>query len=616
MREGSRRCDAFMAVLVHPLSHTPFQFLLLILCSNPFSFLLVFRSLFVRFSPLSFSLSSDLPRGKGFPSLKLSSPHERTRPLLSPRSRSANTDAASAHEEDSPSSSDSASLQLLREKRTQKSYDSAGSSARKDNNSSDSRNSNANMDSVIDSNAARSSSASSRRRNNNTSSSEGAVTIHVRNAEEGDESNQLIRNNNNAGDAAETNETKEDHAADHKSLVASSSSDEEAAKKKALDERVDAAAVAARDPYSPSMPFGSGLEKTKSTATTSSQEGLAQMQHSNPSSVAELFGFNSPEDADYSETNPTGNVGKFPRKVLLQIAKRFQPIVWLSPTEQYRPCRMEWYLDHANLYYDPVGASKFGDYILVKERPADTDLNADRLFELLVAAKERTKDPRLDLLERGNMQVRRFHMAIRDEASQEGEPWEQLNQVPFLTRIRRYKDRWEIVYIFIYAFNGPFTVCCKPQNAHSCDVEHVTVRTDPLAQRAEWVYYGAHGSADGVWKLPGEVEMRKGDMEWNTRPVVYAADFSQSVQEEEEEEKMAQWCLFLLLLLVAHNIISSFFFSFFSFSPQWHLSFPRPLVSHLRFRQRPRHRFHLGGRGALGVEPHGRPSDAFGLGAR
>lgn len=74
----------------------------------------------------------------------------------------------------------------------------------------------------------------------------------------------------------------------------------------------------------------------------------------------------------------------------------------------------------------------------------------------------------------------------------------EINSVPFYSRVRKYSDHWEILYITMYAYNGPYNVCgfkCEP---HSADVEHITVRTNADATKLEWCYFGAHGR--GWWR--------------------------------------------------------------------------------------------------------------------
>jgi len=223
----------------------------------------------------------------------------------------------------------------------------------------------------------------------------------------------------------------------------------------------------------------------------------------------------------------TGGTENIPMDELNRIARRFQPRVWLAKNEHYRPASIPHYLQQCNLFYDPVGKRSLSDYMLVKENPTLDDLSNAALFDLLMQVKERTHDSRLDGITKDNMDPGRFHCALQTVDGRKGVPWSDIDNVPFYCRMRRYSDHWEIVYALSFCFNGPYNICgCKEVGAHSADLEHITVRTNQDATKLEWCFFGAHGTADGVWCRFSEMDSVQADMPDPTRPVVYAADHS------------------------------------------------------------------------------------------
>jgi hypothetical protein len=127
---------------------------------------------------------------------------------------------------------------------------------------------------------------------------------------------------------------------------------------------------------------------------------------------------------------------------LATIAKRFAPLVWIDPDEKFRPCTFEDYLTRVNLYYDPTGRKVVEEYLLIKEQPTEEDLHDAALFNLLQAHRAKTNDKRLEHLTLDNMVRRAWKMAVRDDEGQAGVSWDNLNTVPFVSRVRRYADHW------------------------------------------------------------------------------------------------------------------------------------------------------------------------------
>jgi len=168
----------------------------------------------------------------------------------------------------------------------------------------------------------------------------------------------------------------------------------------------------------------------------------------------------------------------------------------------------------------------------------EEDLSDEALYGMLDAYRTKTSDPRLEGLTRENMVRRSFHMRVNDvNASYGVGDWGRVNDVPFYSRVRRYEDRIEILYVLSFAFNGAFQVCCSPVGAHSADIEHVTLRVSLDGQRVDWVYFGAHGMADGVWRRADQLALLPSDRPWGTRPQVYSSRHSHGLYPE-----AGTWC--------------------------------------------------------------------------
>ncbi len=82
--------------------------------------------------------------------------------------------------------------------------------------------------------------------------------------------------------------------------------------------------------------------------------------------------------------------------------------------------------------------------------------------------------------------------------------------------------------IFFYGYNAPYEISVAGitlfsgdkhdfQNAHEADVEHITIEVDTKKSAIRRIFYGAHGSREGMWVDAHDIEMEQG------HPIVYAA---------------------------------------------------------------------------------------------
>ena len=86
-----------------------------------------------------------------------------------------------------------------------------------------------------------------------------------------------------------------------------------------------------------------------------------------------------------------------------------------------------------------------------------------------------------------------------------------------------------IQYLFAFGFNEPYNIgpftgdTADFQDAHEFDLEHFTVELDARTKKLDRLYYSSHGTKEGFWMRPQEVE-------WDgTHPVVYVARGSHAV---------------------------------------------------------------------------------------
>lgn len=194
----------------------------------------------------------------------------------------------------------------------------------------------------------------------------------------------------------------------------------------------------------------------------------------------------------------------------------FAPIVYLHPKEEYLPCTIEYYCAHSSLWD--------GKEVSIPEGK----VSPNRL-------------PTGDGYEG-------WHLDI-DQDFRHGVDGSAINDVPFYVNIVEKDDVYQIFYIFLYAYNGPFWLCGIPESikkcaccsvgAHQADIEHITVEVEKEAYQAirdpscsiepfvRRVYFAAHGTHDGQW-------IKKEDLKWDHGKILcYSARHSHASYQHE-----------------------------------------------------------------------------------
>jgi len=87
------------------------------------------------------------------------------------------------------------------------------------------------------------------------------------------------------------------------------------------------------------------------------------------------------------------------------------------------------------------------------------------------------------------------------------------------------KDKTYIQQIYFYGFNAPYDIgpfkgdIADFQDAHECDVEHMTFELDSKTKDLKRIYYGSHGLKEGFW-----LDAHHPDIQYEgTHPVAFVA---------------------------------------------------------------------------------------------
>jgi hypothetical protein len=167
----------------------------------------------------------------------------------------------------------------------------------------------------------------------------------------------------------------------------------------------------------------------------------------------------------------------------IDLIKKYAPVVFLHTDEKYYPCKVEDYLFNSSLWADDVKI-----------------VNEGYVTEDILPKQRNNIKYRLDI----------------DENFWGGD--RKTSDVPFYAYFKEKEDRYQILYVFFYAYNGNAWLCYIPEifdccyyGQHQADVEHITVEIKKedlsLKNRVIRVYFGAHGSKSGQW-ISGD------DLEW------------------------------------------------------------------------------------------------------
>lgn len=203
---------------------------------------------------------------------------------------------------------------------------------------------------------------------------------------------------------------------------------------------------------------------------------------------------------------------------LHELVYQYRPVLYLHGDEDHYPCDVEYYLDHAELYY--------GD-VRLQHKVKPEELGSHRFLE---SEKQRIAELRAQQFDNDSINQQtshtarnkpvQFNLRLRPDGrgGLDSRSGRQLNSVPLYAYVRRHGSGYDLVYITHYSYNGAYRIAgCIDAGMHDADFEHMTIRLNAsMAVIAVW--YGSHGWRDGCWRFPGQFEVEAG-----CRPVAYVA---------------------------------------------------------------------------------------------
>ena len=169
----------------------------------------------------------------------------------------------------------------------------------------------------------------------------------------------------------------------------------------------------------------------------------------------------------------------------MELAQRYNPIVYLSKDESHFPTSPDYYLQHAMLHltFEDGKSTTVGN--LTQEVVYDEYKKAVGLGTLKEAKLEVYKEPDRVIMGDPTLQSADVHVIQQNFSNK--------------------PDYTYLTYVYFYTYNGTYSVCnVYYTGEHFADIEHITVEIDNKTKKAVRFYYGAHGSTDGSWYTPDE----------------------------------------------------------------------------------------------------------------
>lgn len=195
---------------------------------------------------------------------------------------------------------------------------------------------------------------------------------------------------------------------------------------------------------------------------------------------------------------------------LYKLAEKYAPIFYLQHSEKFSPIRAEEYFNG-----DHTALMKRDGTVLIP----NGQITMEKIYEDY--KKHAQEDP-------DNWQQ---YFAIEDCVKFGSNP--ALNKdkngnlaTPAYVVASEIGDKIYLQYMTFYGFNAPYDIgpfkgdVMDFQNAHESDLEHITLEFDKTTQKLTRIYYGSHGSTEGMW-----LNANNPDIEYvsETHPVAYVA---------------------------------------------------------------------------------------------
>jgi hypothetical protein len=225
-----------------------------------------------------------------------------------------------------------------------------------------------------------------------------------------------------------------------------------------------------------------------------------------------------------------------------ELASKYAPVYYLHPQEGYYPTTVEDYFLNRKVRLVYNKNHKSSDYII-----GGRDISFEG--QTIYAGAEYCQDPKVECISMGKIyslkiggadlkkitKIKKdYFFILGDKNLYYGS--KKLSEIPVYTVLKKTEEKkdilYEIQYLSFFAFNGAYKIGKIPfvnnlflvgANAHESDLEHITIKVKlnkgTQQTTLEKVYYGSHGTKEGVWIAPKDVPFYPG----TARPISYVA---------------------------------------------------------------------------------------------
>ena len=199
---------------------------------------------------------------------------------------------------------------------------------------------------------------------------------------------------------------------------------------------------------------------------------------------------------------------------LVEVTRRFAPLVRFHPDEAYLPSSAEWYLKRVRLTHEssPMHAKHpvVRTPVLLKGEVDSVSLTNQRVGND----------------ESGGVSKGTFYLDIPDDSDYVRTCLGNLTSATCYVHVQPTSSgRWHLVYLFFYPFNG--SIAADKNITHEGDWEHIKVEVDKNGGDIARVFYAAH--AGGKWHVRYSTSQGNTDgfrCSEDTHPIVYSARHS------------------------------------------------------------------------------------------
>jgi hypothetical protein len=197
-----------------------------------------------------------------------------------------------------------------------------------------------------------------------------------------------------------------------------------------------------------------------------------------------------------------------------ELIHMFSPVLFFHPEETYFPISIEQYLSTSSFVYNNP---EYDEDVLVP--PPRTQSTPPKGILLDTESICRIT----------NTSVYKHSATSVPLVNHSPTTWRNhFNQTsPIYTKVTETPTHFLIQYIFLYAYNPPYTLGMLSFGGHDCDIEHITMKILKHVLRIDEIFFSAHRSSDGRWVSRVNLEMEY------THPILYIAKGSHAIYPRE-----------------------------------------------------------------------------------